>query len=221
MDDEALGILLDVDGTLFDSFPAILGAMNDALDEAGEPHLQDAELRPLIGMPVRRQMALLRGMEGAAVEELRDRYYRHFERRVAEGIPLYPRVPETLEALGDRPLGTMTTRRTEVARRMLRAAHLEARFTAVVGGDQVTRSKPHPDLVLLAAQSVGRDASHCVAVGDAPVDILAGQRAGCQTVAATYGYGVLEELREAKPDAEIASFEGLPTALDRLQRSTR
>ncbi len=143
------------------------------------------------------------------MEAIRDAYYRHFERRVAEGIPLYPRVPETLEALGDRPIGTMTTRRTAVARRMLRGARLEPRFTAVVGGDQVTRPKPHPELVYLAATAVGRPATACIVVGDAPVDVLAGRRAGAWTVAATYGYGDLEDLRQAGPHAEISSVEDL------------
>lgn len=211
------GILLDVDGTLFDSFPAILASMNDALEETGDPPLRAGELRPLIGMPVRRQMALLRGMEGPAVAPLRDGYYRHFQRRVEEGIPLFPGVAETLERLGGRAIGTMTTRRTAVARRMLETAHIVERFVAIVGGDQVTRPKPHPDLVRVAAEAIGTRPRECVAVGDAAVDILAGRRAGAWTVAATYGYGALEDLRRAEPHAEIASIGDLVPVLEGLE----
>lgn len=208
------GLLLDVDGTLFDTFEAILDAMNAALEERGEDPLQRAELRPLIGMPVRRQMALLRGMEGDGVDDLRDRYYRHFGARVEAGLPLYPGVRDTLERLRDRPLGTMTTRRTAVTRRMLEGAGLLDRFAAVVGGDAVSRPKPHPDLVLLAAERVGRTAEACVAVGDAAVDILAGRAAGAWTVAALYGYGDKGELKEARPHREIRRFRELPTVLE-------
>lgn len=205
----SLGILLDVDGTLFDSFGAILASMNEGLADLGEPPLEDEELRPLIGMPVRRQMAILRGMRDPAAERLRARYYRHFDEKVDAGIPLYPGVREALRALADRPIGTITTRRTAVARRMLRGADLEEFFRAIVGGDAVSRPKPEPDLVLYAAEAIGTSGTHSLVVGDAPVDILAGRAAGAWTVAATYGYGGVEALREVEPHQEIAAFPEL------------
>lgn len=200
------GLLLDVDGTLFDSFGAILEAMNEGLADLGEPPLEDRELRPLIGMPVRRQMALLRGTGDAAAERLGARYYAHFDRKVEAGIPLYPGVRETLRTLGGHSIGTITTRRTGVARRMLRGAELEGFFEAIVGGDAVARPKPQPDLVLHAAKAIMTPAARCIVVGDAPVDVLAGRAAGAWTVAATYGYGGVEALRKAEPHREIAAF---------------
>ncbi|MDX1534099.1 MAG: HAD family hydrolase [Thermoplasmata archaeon] len=209
-------LLLDIDGTLFDSFEAILASMNEALAEDGEPPLLETDLRPLIGMPVRRQMALIRGMEGPAVERLSERYYLHFEEHVEAGIALYPGVRETLETLAERPIGTITTRRTAVARRMLEGADLSVFFTSVTGGDAVARPKPAPDLVHHAARAVGRSASDCVAVGDAPVDLRAGRAAGARTVAALYGYGGVEALREVEPDGEIPTFSDLPATLEEL-----
>lgn len=212
----AHALLLDVDGTLFDSFPAILASMNEALGELGEPTLTDAELRPLIGMPVARQMLLLRGWEGAEVEMLRSSYYAHFEERVRTGLPLYPGVRETLEAVSPRPIGTITTRRTAVSQRMLRGADLLPYFRAVVGGDAVARPKPNPDLVLHAARAIETPVSECVAVGDAPVDIQAGRAAGATTVAALYGYGGLGALRKAQPDHEIEGFPDLSAVLEAI-----
>jgi phosphoglycolate phosphatase-like HAD superfamily hydrolase len=57
-------------------------------------------------------------------------------------------------------------------------------------------------------------------VGDSPVDIQAGKAAGARTVAATYGYGDLDDLRQAGPDAEISTFSELPPVLKELEKST-
>jgi len=216
-----LALLLDIDGTLMDTLEAIVEGMNLALAEVGESPLRADELRPLIGMPIERQMKLLRDMQGAVVATITDRYYAHFHRIVDRGVDLYPGVAPTLEALGDRPIATMTTRRREEARHMLRVAGIVKHFTAIVGGDEVSRPKPHPDLPLYAAQALRVPAWSAVVVGDSPVDILAGRAAGASTVAVTYGYGDPRSLREAKPDAEIAAFSDLPDVLATLQARAR
>lgn len=216
-----LALLLDLDGTLFDTFDAILASMNGGLATLGEPPLGGAELQPLIGMPVERQMAILRSWDAVRSAELADLYYSRFVERVETGLPLYPGVEETLAALADRPVGTMTTRRRETARRMLRRAGLDRHFAAIVGGDEVARPKPNPDLVLHAARAVGRPPKACTVVGDAPVDVQAGRAAGTWTVAARYGYGNPEELEAAGPQAHVDAFSELPDVLARLEETGR
>ncbi len=211
-------LLFDLDGTLMDTFDTILASMNEAIEGTGVEPLKVEELRPLVGMPVQRQMAMLRGMEGPAVDALTDRYYEHFLARVRKGVTLYPGVKETLASFAGRPIGTMTTRRKDGAMLMLRVAGIDAYFTAVTGGDEAPRPKPFPDLPRLAAKNVGVPPEQCVIVGDAPVDILAGRAARAWTVAATYGYGQLGALREAKPHAEIGRFSELPRIVADLER---
>jgi 2-phosphoglycolate phosphatase len=209
-------LLFDIDGTLVDTFDAILSAMNVAMDEVGEDPLTPEELRPLIGRSIASQMALLRGMSGPLVDRIQETYYRHFVDLVKEGLRLYEGVESTLEALEGRAMGTITTRRRKVARLMLREAGIEEYFTAVVGGDEVSRPKPHPELVRHACRAIRVAPSEAVAVGDSPVDILAGRAAGTFTVAALYGYGDDRELMDAAPDQTINRFRELPEALDRL-----
>ncbi len=213
-----LALLFDLDGTLMDTFDTILAAMNAAIEGTGVEPLRREELRPLVGMPVQRQMAMLRGMEGPEVNALTDRYYEHFLARVRQGVTLYPDVKETIASLAGRPIGTMTTRRKDGALLMLRVAGIAEFFTAVTGGDEAPRPKPFPDLPRLAARNIGVPPERCVIVGDAPVDILAGRAARTWTVAVTYGYGQLSALREAKPHAEIGRFSDLPRVLADLER---
>ena len=204
-----LALLFDLDGTLFDTFDILVEAQNGALAEFGEPPVNEEELRPLIGIPLAKQMEILRGMTGPKVAAINESYYRRFVALAGKGVPLYPSVKETLAALAGRRIGTMTTRRQKVADLMLRVAGIRPYFAKVVGGDEVARPKPEPDLPRHAAKALGLPPSECVVVGDSPVDILAGRAAGTWTVAAMYGYGRLDELREAKPHAEVARFADL------------
>ncbi|HYM39173.1 MAG TPA: HAD family hydrolase [Thermoplasmata archaeon] len=211
-----LGLLFDIDGTLMDTLDAIVASMNAALESFAVKPLTTEELRPLIGMPVSRQMDLLRGMQGPVVDRITDMYYEHFMEHVEQGLPLYPGVRETMPRLGDHPISTMTTRRLYGARRMLEVSGIASCFTAIVGGDEVSRPKPYPDLPLYSARALGLEPGRCVVVGDAPVDILAGRAARMWTVAATYGYGNPAALREAKPHATIVRFAELPAVLEDL-----
>ncbi|HYS71984.1 MAG TPA: HAD hydrolase-like protein, partial [Thermoplasmata archaeon] len=115
-----LALLFDLDGTLFDTFDQLLRAQNEALAAFGEPPLAAAELRPLVGIPLARQMEITRGMTGPRVEAINEEYYRRFRALVETGVRLYPGVEETLARVKDRPIGTMTTRRQAVAEIMLR-----------------------------------------------------------------------------------------------------
>jgi len=214
-----LALLFDLDGTLMDTFDAIVETMNLGMAEAGEPTLTAEELRPLVGSPVDVQLGMLRGITGPKAERIGETYYRHFIRRVERGVRLFPGVKETLVGMSGRAIGTVTTRRRDMARLMIRVSGLEAYFLAVTGGDEVARPKPNPDLPLHAAKALGVPASECVVVADNPVDVLAGRAAGMRTVAATYGYGDLAALlRAAGPDAEIDPFAALPHALETMER---
>jgi len=215
-----LALLFDIDGTLMDTFDAILASMNTALAEFGVKPLTKEELRPLIGMPVSRQLDLLRGMQGPDVDAITDRYYVFFMEQVEQGLPLYPDVKETLARLADHPISTMTTRRLQGARRMLEVCGIAPFFKVVVGGDEVSRPKPYPDLPLFSARALGIPPEQCVVVGDAPVDILAGRSARMRTVAASYGYGSAVGLREAKPHATVQRFAELPAVIADFESRT-
>jgi HAD superfamily hydrolase (TIGR01509 family) len=211
-------LLIDIDGTLLDTIDAILEAMNLAgadLD-VGPPFRPD-ELRPMIGTPVQRQLRELRSISGPRADVFADRYYEHFTRIVDRGVRPYPGVRETLPALADRPITTMSTRRRREAAHMLRVAGLDSYFQTIVGGDDVSRPKPHPDLPLLGAKALRVPGARCVVVGDSPVDVAAGRAAGMRTLAVTYGYGDRVALRDARPDGMVERFDHLPRALADLE----
>ncbi len=212
-----LALLFDLDGTLMDTLDLIVAAMNEAAADINvAPAFRAEELRPMIGTPVQHQLDVLRGITGESADAFAERYYANFSGLVDQGLRLFPGVRDTFPVLAGRPIATTSTRRREQARHMLRKAHLDPYFRAIVGGDEVARSKPNPDLPLHAARVLGVQPAECVVVGDSPVDTLAGRAAGMHTVAATYGYGDLDAIRNAKPEATIGSFSELPRVLKRF-----
>ena len=214
-----LALLLDLDGTLMDTLDMIVQAMNAACDDLGvSPPFRARELRPTIGMPVQRQLQLLRGIVGPLADEFTDRYYAHFTRAVERGVRLYPEVKETFPSFAGRPIASMSTRRAHQVDRMLRITGLRGLFRSVVGGDQVSRPKPFPDLPRLGAKALGVSPDACVVIGDSPVDIQAGCSAGMKTIAALYGYGDPAAVAEAAPDATIRRFSELPSVVRTLER---
>jgi 2-phosphoglycolate phosphatase len=204
-----LAVLFDIDGTLLDTLGSIVAAMNDAIRDTGIRPFGLQELRPLIGTSVPHQLEVLRGRTGPSADAFTDRYYDAFMRRMEESIVLYPGVAETFPVLRGVRIGTASTRRAREARRMLELAGLLPAFDSVVGGDQVSRPKPNPDLPLHGARSLGVSPDACALVGDSPVDVRAGKAAGMRTVAVTYGYGDPAALRAEAPDATVDRFADL------------
>lgn len=82
-------------------------------------------------------------------------------------------------------------------------------FACIVGADSVAKGKPDPEPVLTVLKQLGWAAGDTLVVGDADVDILMGNGAGCKTCAVTYGNGSLSSLKAAGPDYMIDSFPDL------------
>ena len=118
-------------------------------------------------------------------------------------VRVLPGVEELLDRLHARGVGAavVTTDLAERARQALGAVGLLDRFDVVVGGDDVPRTKPAPDLALAALDALGVAARSAVVVGDHPVDVGMAVAAGCGGAV-----GVLTGL------ADEAAFAGEPCA---------
>lgn len=188
----SLALLFDLDGTLIDSAPDLVGAANEMRECRGMPRMHPSTLRPMVGSGAR-------GMLGAAFgigpgepgfDELRDEFLRRYEARMLtetrsfEGID---RVLDALDASGT-PWGIVTNKITRFADPICRALGFEQRTSALVCGDTTQFPKPHPAPLLEAALRLGARPADCIYVGDDLRDIVAGRAAGMRTAAASWGY---------------------------------
>ncbi len=141
------------------------------------------------------------GVDERDVEESFAEVDRRTARDLSPLVRVLPGVEDLLDRLRASGVGTavVTTDLAERARQGLGAVGLLDRFDVVVGGDDVSRTKPAPDLAVAALDALGVDARSAVAVGDHPVDVGMAVAAGCGAAV-----GVLTGL------ADEAAFAGEP-----------
>jgi len=179
------GVVFDMDGLLLDSEQLYFKAYKDTR-KALQLHPDDALFLSMVGTNNVFGRQLLKDGLGAAVTlaQFEDVWAIHCAREVANGIPLKAGVLELLAALTDAsiPFAIATSTSTERAQHHLSDAGLRGHFPIVVGGDQVEKSKPEPDIYLKACECLELLPQDCCAFEDSENGVLAALAAGLVTV---------------------------------------
>ncbi len=178
-------VLLDMDGTLVDTEGFWWDAEVDVFGEMG--HRLDESWRDIVvGGPMSRSAGFLIEATGADIglAELTVLLNERFEARIAEQVPLMPGAERLLSELARHnvPTALVSASHRRVIERILRSLGPE-RFAMTVAGDEVPRTKPHPDPYLLAAGSLGAHPSRCAVIEDTATGVAAAEAAGCRVVA--------------------------------------
>jgi|SRR5579859_1823022 len=206
-------ILLDLDGTLIDPAPGILGCCREALEALGCPAPAEADLRWVIGPPLRESFARLLDGRGDPEEAVRLYRARYGETGLFEAA-VYPGVLEALAAL--RALGSTllvcTSKARPFAERIVAHFGLAPYLAGVYGAELDGRLEDKGDLIahLLEAEGLAPEAA-CM-VGDREHDMRAAARHGMARIGVLWGYGDAAELRGAGATTLIASPAELPDA---------
>lgn len=184
-------VLFDLDGTLVDTAPDLVAAVNAVLQAEGRAPLPDAALRPLVSKGGR---ALLARAFPDLVAEERDAHLPAFLARYGEALAVHSQpfvgveaLLRAIEARGWR-WGIVTNKPEGLARGVVDALGWTGRCGVLVGGDTLPVRKPDPAPLVLAAEHLGVVPGHCVYVGDDARDVEAGRAAGMPTIAALWGY---------------------------------
>ncbi|MBM3227030.1 MAG: HAD-IA family hydrolase, partial [Candidatus Tectomicrobia bacterium] len=169
-------IVCDFDFTLADSSPGIVLSANAALTSLGLPAAPDEQIRMTIGLSLSETFHLLTGIhEQDMAAEFTRRFVAHADQVMHGLTTMYPWVMETVQALratGHR-LGIVSSKYRYRIERLLAEHGFAPHFEIVVGGEDVSRPKPHPEALLLALERLGLMASEVLYVGDHPVDAQA------------------------------------------------
>ena len=185
-------MLFDLDGTLLDSAPDLVGSLNWVRKTENLPALPLAQMSPFASKGA---VGLLRaGMpqtDDETFESWRQRFLQHYALNSFEHSSLYAGIPELLASLHEAgiPWGVVTNKIESLTYPIIEAAGLESSISCVVCGDTLGESKPHPAPVSLACSMVGVEPASTVFAGDDIRDIEAGRAAGTLTAAVYYGYG--------------------------------
>ena len=212
-------VIFDFDGVLVNSEPLHYRAMRDALAPEGILVDPAEYLREYVAYDDR--LALGRALElhgqpagVVRIEELAARKARMFAQLKKE-VPFFPGVRALVRGLHKAmPVGIASGARHEEIESILEQGGLRKCFDAVVGADDVARTKPHPDpyleaLRLLTARRAGLKAGDCVAIEDTPPGIEAARAAGMKVVGVGHTY---ETGRLAAADHVVLSLRRMTAA---------
>jgi phosphoglycolate phosphatase len=219
-----VAVIFDLDGTLVDTAPDLLGALNAVLTAEGRKPVVPKDLRHLVGHGARtmfEQAFLDSGMPVPAeqMEALTDRFLDHYRANIARESRPFPRVTETLDELkgqGAR-LGICTNKPHDLTELLLDALNLTSYFPAVYGAGRTPYSKPDPRHVLEVLSALEASPARAILVGDSPVDVAAARAAKIPVIAMSYGYTPVPAA-ELGADAVADDFALLPGLIARLLR---
>ncbi|MEU5809875.1 MULTISPECIES: HAD family hydrolase [unclassified Streptomyces] len=178
-------VLLDMDGTLVDTEGFWWDAEVDVFAELGH-RLEESWRDVVVGGPMSRSLGFLIEATGVTVDlaELSVLLNERFEARIADQVPLMPGAERLLSELARHnvPTALVSASHRRVIDRILGSLGPE-RFTTTVAGDEVPRTKPHPDPYLLAARTLGAHPSRCAVIEDTATGVAAAEAAGCRVIA--------------------------------------
>lgn len=184
-------VVFDFDGVLVDTEPLHLRAFQDAFAPLGWILEPSAYAERYLGYDDRGLIAAFGRDHGfttppGQVEAIMAAKSEAFRARLGSASVLFPEAPACVRTIGAKfPIAIASGALRAEIEDILRDARLRDPFLAVVGADDVPRSKPAPDCYLRAAELLGVPASSCVAVEDTRGGLASARAAGMRTIAVT------------------------------------
>ncbi|HWA60061.1 MAG TPA: phosphoglycolate phosphatase [Caulobacteraceae bacterium] len=215
-------VVFDLDGTLIDTAPDLIGTLNLVLAEQNLPALEFASARNLIGAGARALIARGFAAAGEPLDEARmgplfARFIDLYLGRIADESAPFPGMVEALDALeaaGAR-LAVCTNKRTGLSVALMDALGLTHRFAAIVGADDAPAPKPDPSHLTTAIARAGGDSARAVMIGDSISDAGAARAAGVPLVLVSFGYTDIP-VAQLGADVLIDHYDQLQAACEAL-----
>jgi phosphoglycolate phosphatase len=220
-DDDSLSgyesILFDLDGTLVDTAPDMVGVLEAMQIRHGRIPIAYDLARSNVSNGA---LGLIRLAFPSSTEAEEKRFHQEYldryQQSVCDKSGVYSGLNRLLDQLDTArcPWGIVTNKPQRLTEPLLASLGLNTRITCVISGDTIQERKPHPAPLLLATKKTRIPPEKTIYVGDSARDIEAGKAAGMATVAAAYGYITADDdARRWKADRIAADVEELTTIL--------
>src|SRR3990167_10068704 len=185
-------VLFDLDGTLLDTAPDLLYALNHLRAEQHLPPLPLSAIRPIanLGSKAMIKKALNIDENHQDFMPLREKFLTFYKNNINNRTELFPQIEEVLCYLEECqiPWGIVTNKLSCHASALLKAFYLDTRAACIVYGDSLATTKPDPGHIRYACELLKQQPQHCLYVGDAITDMMASKAAGTRSLLALYGY---------------------------------
>jgi phosphoglycolate phosphatase len=217
-------VVFDLDGTLVDTAPDLIAALNYVLDREGLPPLPFEPARNMIGAGARKLIERGLEVEGRVTSaDVLNRLTRDFIDYYAAHIAEASRPFEGLEAALDDlaaqgcRFAVCTNKLEWLSKRLLDQLGLSGRFSAICGADTFGVAKPDPIILQQTVAQAGGSIAATIMVGDAGPDVGVARRAGVPVIGVEFGYTDVP-IVELKPDRLIGHMRDLPAAVEALSK---
>ena len=186
-------VLFDLDGTLIDTAADFIRIIQQMCHEEGRALVEPELIRTQVSEGARAMVKLVYPelqLEDPVFLQHRQRFLDMYGADIAVDTDLFDGMYPLLEQLEaqDIPWGIVTNKPRWLSEALLKALNLTERCAVLVCPEDVTRTKPDPEPMYLAAKQLNLAAEDCIYVGDHPRDIDAGRHAQMPTILAAYGY---------------------------------
>lgn len=188
----ANAVLFDLDGTLVDTAPDLVAALNAVLKDYQQPLVLVSKARVYASHGA---MGLLTygfniKPNDAKMPELTQTFLTYYRKAICDKSKLFDGMDELLHTLEAKQCswGVVTNKMASLTEPLLKKMQLFDRAHVVVSGDTTSERKPSPKPLLHACELGGLDPKSTLYVGDDPRDIQAAIAASMPSVAVRYGY---------------------------------
>jgi phosphoglycolate phosphatase len=212
-------IVFDLDGTLIDTAPDLVGTLNVILAREGLPPVPYDKARTMVGGGARRMIeAGLAFEKRPATKADLDRMFNDFIAHYADHIAVlsrpFPGLDQALDRLQEQgcTLAVCTNKLEHLSRLLLDALDMSRRFKAICGQDTFGIQKPDPQVLQRTIAAAGGSPSRAVMIGDSATDIDTAKAAGIPVIAVDFGYTEIP-VRKLGPDRVISHYSELTDAI--------
>ena len=215
-------LVFDLDGTLVETAPDLIGALNFVLDREGLAPVPLAKARNMIGAGARKLIERGLELEGRAasvedINRLTKDFIEYYAAHIADASRPFEGLESALDELSERGFrfAVCTNKLEWLSKRLLDQLDMSSRFDAICGADTFGVSKPDPVILRETVARAGGVVSEAIMVGDAGPDIGVARRAGIPVIGVEFGYTEVP-IADLKPDLLINHMRDLPDAVERL-----
>ena len=186
------GLLFDLDGTLLDTAPDFISAIQQMLQQRGVAKLADSELRNTVtnGSAGILYKAFGIDQDHPEFKTLQDEFLALYFAKIADQTALFPGLEKVLDNCKKNQIawGIVTNKPWIYTQAVLQQLDLLDQSATTICPDHVSKSKPDPEGLILACSELSLSPTECLYIGDHSRDIQAGRSAGMRTIAAGWGY---------------------------------